>query len=100
MTLSEGIRQFQTEIAAAEGADYPTKVFDVMVDRADKRLGGVLSRRVVDAAGALAVIDLVLNDHMLLEHARFGERLETRLLEARNFFAAWGEGTRRTPRLK
>jgi len=88
MTLSEGIRQFQTEIAAAEGADYPTKVFDALVDQADKRLAKVLSHHVVDAAGALAVIDLVLDDYVLLNHSRFVVRLETRLLEARNFFAS------------
>ena len=42
--------------------------------------------------GVSAVIGLVLDDYMLVSHARFGERLETRLLEARNFFASVVEG--------
>ena len=88
--LVSGIRSFRAEIAAIEGQDL--KNFDALVDWADKRLARVLSRRVADAAGALAVIDFVIDDYALLSHSRFGERLETRLLEARNFFASAVDG--------
>jgi hypothetical protein len=88
--LASGICDFRAEIAAIEGQDLDN--FDALVERADRRLANVLRQPVVTSAGVLAVIGLVLDDYMLLSHARFGERLETRLLEARNFFASVVEG--------
>jgi hypothetical protein len=88
--LASGICDFRAEIAAIEGQDLDN--FDALVERADRRLANVLRQPVVTSAGILAVIGLVLDDYMLLSHARFGERLETRLLEARNFFASVVEG--------
>ena len=88
--LASGICDFRAEIAAIEGQDLDN--FDALVERADRRLANVLRQPVVTSAGVLAVIGLVLDDYMLLSHARFGERLETRLREARNFFASVVEG--------
>jgi hypothetical protein len=88
--LASGICDFRAEIAAIEGQDLDN--FDALVERADRRLANVLRQPVVTSAGVLAVIGLVLDDYMLLSHARFGERLETRLLEAINFFASVVEG--------
>lgn len=87
--LLEGIRRYQAEIAALNATDYDLadEESDGWVDQADTILEEAIQHPVQTEQGARAVIGLVLEEPILLEHAWFEDRLPVLVKDARRVLA-------------